>query len=57
MFEAAYMVVSFFIGVGIFEEIVVPTADKVNIDYVQPSVDYTKQKVTEGVDYVKEKIK
>lgn len=56
MFETAYLITSFLIGVGIFEEIVVPTADKVNTKYVQPSVDYTKQKVTEGVDYVKEKI-
>ena len=56
MFEGIYLIVSFIIGVGVFEEIVVPTADKVNTKYVQPSVEYTKQKVTEGVDYVKEKI-
>ena len=55
MFQAAYLITSFIIGVGIFEEVVVPTVDKVNTKYVQPSVDYTKQKVTEGVDYVKEK--
>jgi len=56
MFEGIYLIVGFIIGVGVFEEVVVPTAHKANEVIVQPSVEYTKQKVTEGVDYVKEKI-
>ena len=56
MFEIAYFLVSAIIAVGVFEEVVVPTATYTNDTYVQPAVDYTKEKVTEGVDYVKEKI-
>ena len=44
------------IGVGVIEEIVVPTATYTNETYVKPAVDYTKDAVTEGVDYIKEKI-
>ena len=56
MFEIAYFLVSAIIAVGVFEEAVVPAATYTNDTYVQPAVDYTKEKVTEGVDYVKEKI-
>jgi len=56
MFEMAYFLVSVIIAVGVFEEAVVPAATYTNDTYVQPAVDYTKEKVTEGVDYVKEKI-
>jgi len=56
MFEMAYFLVSAIIAVGVFEEVVVPTATYTNDTYVQPAVGYTKEKVTEGVDYVKEKI-
>ena len=56
MFEIAYFFVTAIIAVGVFEEAVVPAATYTNDTYVQPAVDYTKEKVTEGVDYVKEKI-
>jgi hypothetical protein len=56
MFEMAYFVVSAIIAVGVFEEAVVPAATYTNEHYVKPAVDYTKEAVTEGVDYVKEKI-
>ena len=56
MFEMAYFAVSALIAVGVFEEVVVPTATYTNEHYVKPAVDYTKEVVTEGVDYVKEKI-
>ena len=56
MFEIAYFAVSALIAVGIFEEAVVPAAVYTNETYVQPAVSYTKEVVTEGVDYVKEKI-
>ena len=52
----AYFAVSALIAVGVFEEVVVPTATYTNEHYVKPAVDYTKEVVTEGVDYVKEKI-
>lgn len=56
MFELAYFAVSALIAVGIFEEAVVPAATYTNETYVQPAVSYTKEVVTEGVDFVKEKI-
>ena len=56
MFEIAYFLVSAIIAVGVFEEAVVPAATYTNDTYVQPAVGYTKELVTEGVDYVKEKI-
>lgn len=56
MFELAYLAVSAIIAVGIFEEAVVPAATYTNETYVQPAVEYTKEVVTEGVDFVKEKI-
>ena len=56
MFELAYFAVSALIAVGIFEEAVVPAATYTNETYVQPAVEYTKEVVTEGVDFVKEKI-
>ena len=56
MFEMAYFFVSAFIAVGVFEDAVVPAATYTNEHYVKPAVDYTKDAVTEGVDYVKEKI-
>lgn len=55
MFEGIFLIVSFVIGVGVFEDIVVPTADKVNTAYVQPSIDYGKEKFQDGVDFFKEK--
>jgi len=56
MFEMAYFFVTAFIAVGVFEEAVVPAATYTNDTYVQPAVGYTKELVTDGVDYVKEKI-
>lgn len=56
MFELAYFAVSALIAAGVFEEAVVPAATYTNETYVQPAVEYTKGVVTEGVDYVKEKI-
>ena len=56
MFEIAYLAISAIITVGVFEEAVFPAAKYTNEHYVKPAVDYTKEVVTDGVDYVKEKI-
>ena len=55
MFEAVFIIVTAIIGVGVTEEIVVPTASKVNTAYVQPTVEYSKEKFQDGVDFFKEK--
>lgn len=57
MFEIAYFAVSALIAVGIFEEAVVPAAHYTNEKVIQPTVAYTSEKVSEGVVYVKEKVK
>ena len=56
MFEIVYFAVSALIAIGVYEEAVVPAATYTNEAYVQPAVSYTKEVVTEGVDFVKEKI-
>lgn len=56
MFEVAFIFVSALVGVGVYEDIVVPTATKANEVYIKPAVSYTKEAVIEGVDFVKEKI-
>lgn len=52
----AFFVVKAVIAVGIFETAVLPAATYTNDNYVKPAVSYTTEKVSDGVDYVKEKI-
>ena len=56
MFEMLAFLTYAVIGFGVVNDVVVPTAAYTNDTYVQPAVGYTKELVTEGVDYVKEKI-
>jgi len=43
MFEAFAFMVYFIIGVGVVEEVVIPSAKYTNETYVQPSVDYVEE--------------
>lgn len=43
MFEAFALVAYFVIGVGVVEEVVVPSTKYANENYVQPSVDYIEE--------------
>lgn len=56
MFEAVFIITTFFIGAKATEEIVIPAAQTANQELVMPAYDYTKDKVTDGVAYVKEKL-
>lgn len=56
MFEGIFLVIGFFIGVGVTEEMVVPAAKYTNENYIAPAAEYTKEKISDGVAYVKEKV-
>jgi hypothetical protein len=43
-------------GAVTLDKVVIPAAQDANRAYVQPTIEYTKDKVGEGVDYVKEKL-
>ena len=57
MFEIAFFATKALIAIGIFEAAVLPAAHYTNEKVIQPTVAYTSEKVSEGVTYVKEKVK
>jgi len=56
MIESVIMVGWFLIGAATVDKVIIPAAKDANTTYVQPTIEYTKDKVGEGVDYVKEKL-
>lgn len=56
MIESVIFIGWFLMGALTVDKVVIPAAKDANTAYVQPTIEYTKDKVGEGVDYVKEKL-
>ena len=56
MIESIGLIIWFLVGMNIIDNAVVPAAKDVNTTYVKPTIEYTKDKVGDGVDYITEKL-
>ena len=56
MIESVIIIGWFLMGALTVDKVVIPAAKDANTAYVQPTIEYTKDKVGEGVDYVTEKL-
>ena len=56
MIESVIFIAWGLMGAVTLDKVVIPAAKDANTSYVQPTIEYTKDKVGEGVDYVTEKL-